>query len=104
MAKTEEAIGALEKAIELNPEIAQAWNNLANAYLQKGDVEKAIATGKKLVEMAPTFGLGQNNLAFAYYSNGEYDKAVEHIDKAIELEFRVHPEFLKKLEPYRKRS
>ncbi len=102
MAKTEEAIEALEEAIELNPDIVQAWNNLANAYLQKEDVEKAIETGKKLVKLAPNFGLGHNNLAFAYYSNEEYDRAIEHIDKAVELEFEVHPEFLKRLEPYRK--
>ena len=64
--------------------------------------EFAIATGKKLVALAPTFGLAHNNLAFAYYSNGEYNKAVEHIDKAIELGFEVPPEFLKKVETYRK--
>ena len=86
----------------MNPDIVQAWNNLANAYLQKEDTEKAIETGKKLVKLAPSFGLGHNNLAFAYYCNEEYGKALQHIDKAIELEFEVHPEFLKKLEPYRK--
>jgi len=87
----------------LNPDIVQAWSNLINAHLQKEDVEKAVETGEKLVEKAPDFGLGQNNLAFAYYSNGDYEKAIQHLDKAVSLGFQVHPEFLERLEPYRKK-
>ena len=98
MAETEEAVQALEKAIELNPDIVQAWNNMANAYLQKGDVEKAIETNKRLLKVAPSFGLGHNNLAVAYYHKGEYAKASEHVERARELGFEVHPEFLKRLE------
>ncbi|WP_334110754.1 tetratricopeptide repeat protein, partial [Thermodesulfitimonas autotrophica] len=101
MARTEEAIAALEKAIELNPQIVQAWANLVSAYLQKGDVDKAIEIGEKLVAMAPNFGLGHNNLACAYYMKEDYAKAVEHVDLAVKYGFPVHPEFLKEIEPYR---
>jgi len=101
MAQTDRAIEALEKALELNPEIIQAWNNLANAYLQKGDVDKAIEVGEKMVAMAPNFGLGHNNLAVAYLSSQEYEKAVEHLDKAISLGFEPHPDLIRKLAPYR---
>jgi tetratricopeptide (TPR) repeat protein len=52
--------------------------------------------------MAPDFALGHNNLASAYYNNEEYEKAIQHMDKAISLGFKVHPELLKRLEPYRK--
>jgi tetratricopeptide (TPR) repeat protein len=103
MEKTDEAIQALEKAIELNPEIAQAWNNLANAYLQRDQIEKAIEIGQKLVKMAPTFGLGHNNLAFAYYSKGDHPNAIKHVDEAQKLGFEVHTEFLSKLDPFRKK-
>jgi hypothetical protein len=37
----------------------------------------------------------------AYYHKGEYDKAIEHVEKAKEQGFEVHPDFLKELEPYR---
>jgi tetratricopeptide (TPR) repeat protein len=90
--------------LELNPDIAQAWNNLANAYLQKGDVEKAIETGQRLLKLAPDFGLGHNNLAFAYYTKGDYEKALEHVDRAVALGFEVHPEFLERLKPHREAS
>ena len=101
MRKAEEAIGALKKAIELNPDIVQAWSNLVNAYLQKDDVKEAIEAGKKLVKMAPDFALGHNNLASAYYNNEDYKKAIEHVDKAISLGFNVHPEFVERLAPHR---
>jgi len=101
MSMAEEAIAALEKAIELNPEMAQAWSNLINAYLQKDDVEKAIEAGEKLVQFAPGFALGQNNLAFAYYVSEDYEKAIIHVDRALELGFGVHPQFLENLAPYR---
>jgi len=65
-------------------------------------MEKAIETGEKLVEMAPDFALGQNNLAFAYYTQENFQKAIEHLDKAVSLGFDAHPDFLKKLEAYRK--
>ena len=103
MEKTEEAIAALEKAVEENPDIVQAYSNLINAYLQKEDVDKAIAIGEKLIEKAPSFALGHNNLAFAHYCRDEYDKAIEHADKAVALGFQVHPDFVAKLEPYRTR-
>jgi len=101
MHRAEEAIDALKKAIELNPDIVQAWSNLINAYLQKEDVEKAIETGEKLVKIAPDFALGQNNLAFAYYMQENFKKAIKHLDKAVSLGFDAHPDFWKKLEAYR---
>jgi tetratricopeptide (TPR) repeat protein len=73
-----------------------------NAYLQKEDVDKAIEVGEKMVDLAPDFALGLNNLAFAYYAKEDYDKAIGYIDRAMASGFEVHPEFLEKLQPYRK--
>jgi hypothetical protein len=38
----------------------------------------------------------------AYYHKGDHAKAIEHADKAKELGFKVHPDFLKDLERYRR--
>jgi tetratricopeptide (TPR) repeat protein len=104
MEQTDKAIEALEKALELNPEIVQAWCNLANAYLQKGDIEKSIETNMKMLELAPDFALGYNNLANAYYMQGRYNEAIRNCDKASALGFEVHPEFIKRLKPHRVKS
>jgi|GEM_PF-66697 len=104
MGKTDEAIKALEKALELNPDIVQAQCNLANAYLQKGDVEKSIEVNRQMLEKAGNFGLGHNNLANAYFHAGDFQRAIEHCDRALACGFDVHPDFLKALEPYRKKA
>jgi tetratricopeptide (TPR) repeat protein len=57
-----------------------------------------------MVALASNFALGYNNLANAYYLKGEYDKAVQCCDRAVELEFEVHPDFLKLLEPHREKQ
>ncbi|HKZ56389.1 MAG TPA: tetratricopeptide repeat protein, partial [Thermodesulfovibrionales bacterium] len=59
---------------------------------------------KKILEMAPDFSLSYNNLANAYFLKGEFDEAIKNCDKAVELGFEVHPEFLKLLEPHRGHS
>jgi tetratricopeptide (TPR) repeat protein len=102
--KTDEAVEALEKALKLNPEIVQAMCNLANAYLQKGDIEKSIEVNRKMLDLAPDFSLGFNNLANAYFLKGEFDEAIKNCDKAVELGFEAHPEFLKLLDPHRKKD
>ena len=71
--------------------------NLANAYLQKGDIDKSIEVNRKMLELAPDFSLGYNNLANAYFLKGDFDKAIMNCDRALELGFEVHPEFLKLL-------
>jgi tetratricopeptide (TPR) repeat protein len=102
LCRTDEAIDALEEAIKQNPDIVQAWSNLINAFLQKGDIKRAIETGRKLVDKAPDFGLGHNNLAVAYYNDENYEKAIQHLDIATSLGFQAHPDFLAVLEPHRK--
>jgi tetratricopeptide (TPR) repeat protein len=77
--------------------------NLANAYLQKGDLEKSLQMNRKMLELAPNFGLGYNNLANVYYLKGEIDRAIENRDKALELGFEVHPDFFEMLEQCKKR-
>ena len=72
--------------------------NLANAYLQKGDIEKSIEMNKKMLKLAPHFSLGYNNCTNVHYLKGEFDEAIEYCDKALELGFEIHPEFLKLLE------
>jgi tetratricopeptide (TPR) repeat protein len=104
MGKTDEAIEALEKALELNPGVVQAMCNLANAYLQKGDVQKSLAMNRKMLDLAPDFALGYNNLANVYHLLGEMEKAIENCDKALEMGFEVHPDFLKLLEPHRQKA
>lgn len=61
----EKSIEHLDKAIELNPASAVAYNNKCVAYTLMKEYDKAIEAGKKAVELDPNFQLAKNNLAWA---------------------------------------
>ena len=98
----DEAIAECKKAIAINPNYAEAHNNLGLAYGDKGMFDEAIAECKKAIAINPNYAKAHNNLAVVYYEQGQYDLAIKHCDKAIELGGKVHPEFLEALKPYRK--
>ena len=56
-----------------------------------------------MLKLAPSFALGYNNLANVYYLKGDIDRAIESCNKAVDLGFEVHPDFLKKLKQQKNR-
>ena len=103
LSKNGEAITSYKKAIQLNPNFAEAHYNLGNAYREIGEDKEAITSYKKAIELNPNNAGVYNNLSMAYFHEKQYDLAIEYCDKAIGLGYKVHPEFLKALEPYRKK-
>jgi len=61
----EKSIECLDKALELNPNSAVAYNNKCVAYTLMKEYDKAIEAGKKAVELDPNFQLAKNNLKWA---------------------------------------
>ncbi len=61
----EKSVAATQKAIDLDPNQAVAYNNIAAAYgaMEKWDVE--IAACEKALQLDPNFQLAKNNLAWA---------------------------------------
>ncbi len=61
----EKSVEATQKAIDLDPNQAVAYNNIAAAYgsLEKWDFE--IAACEKALQLDPNFQLAKNNLAWA---------------------------------------
>ena len=80
-----EALNAYNKAIELNPNDASAYNNRGLAYdnLDKNDL--AITDYKKAIELNPKYGDAFNNLGKTYGRRGDYKRAILYYDRAIEL-------------------
>jgi tetratricopeptide (TPR) repeat protein len=97
-----EAIAAYEKAIELAPGHAAAYNNMGIIYKESGELTQAIKLFKKAVEVDAGYATAHFNLSSAYFDNKQYDMAVKHCDAAIKFGYNVSPEFMEKLEPYRK--
>ena len=101
--RNDEAIKALEKAVALNPDMAMAYNNVGVAYLNTARRDDAIKAYQKAVKLNPNYAEAYGNLSRVYYENKQYDLAVECSDKAAKLGFKANGDFLKLLDPYRKR-
>ena len=62
MQRTEEAMGAYRKALELRPDYPMALNNLGVVLAALGSHEEAIATYKKALAIVPDYAEVLNNL------------------------------------------
>ena len=72
------AIGDFDKAIELDPQFAKAYNNRGNAYYRKGDYDQAIVIDPKYADAYTVRGA-------AYYFLGDSDHAIVDLERALEL-------------------
>ncbi len=79
------AIADHAKAIEIDPELASAYNNRGIAYRAKGDNDSAIADHTKAIEIDPEFISAYYNRALAYRAKGDNDSAIEDTTTAIEI-------------------
>ena len=56
-----EAAYRWEKAVEIDPAYAEAWNNLAIAYEQQGNFDRAAKAYEKAVELDPKNAMIRQN-------------------------------------------
>lgn len=73
-----------EKALELNPEDAATYNNLALSLTKLDRPEEAISSFKKAIELNPEFAEAYSNLGLVYYEKGDYEEAVDLFSQALE--------------------
>ena len=59
---------------------------------------------EKAIEIDSNYAAAHFNLATTYYNDKQYSLSIKHCNRAIELGYKVNPEFLKLLEPYRKQE
>ena len=81
----EKAIEHYTKAIELKPDLANAYNNRSIIYGQKGDVDVAIQDYTKTIELNPQEANAYYNRGIAYDQKGDVDAAIQDYTKTIEL-------------------
>lgn len=76
--RLDEAILAYRKALEEDPNYADALHALAMAYANQGRLDEAIEAGKKLIEVSPDDELAYTSLSIFYQRKGMIQEA-EHI-------------------------
>ena len=58
----EGALESYQKAIDANPDYAEAFNNLGNIYKEMGNIDKSLELYQKALLIKPEYLEAQNNL------------------------------------------
>ena len=82
----EQARQSLERAIEINPQLALGHTNLGNVYLKAGDIAKAIAEYRTALDISDDDAKTHNNLGNAYNNLAKYDLAAREYETALKLD------------------
>jgi superkiller protein 3 len=79
------AIEFFEKAIRVEPDFSDAYNNLGYAHEQSGNYEKAISYYQKAVSnlQYPTPEKAYINMGNSYYRLGDYEQAIKAFKDAL---------------------
>ena len=85
----DQAISSYNKAIELNPKLADAHNNRGLAYARKEQYDHAAGDFSRAIEINPTFDRAYNNLGNSYVAKGEPERAISNYDKAIAINSKL---------------
>jgi len=80
------ALLALERAVEINPSLAESRTNLGNIYLRKDRTEDAIYEYRAALKIKPEDAKTHNNLGNAYTQKGWLNDAVSEYTYSIELD------------------
>lgn len=78
-----DAVAAYDRAIELAPGYAKAWNNRGLALERSGDAESAMASYARAVELDPTLATAPNNIGALLWKGGDLEGAEEWFRRAV---------------------
>jgi len=81
---TDEALGLVQKALELRPDYPEAHNNLGLVSTRRGRLDQAIWHYRRALQLDPTYPEAHNNLGFALAGRGDLDEAIAHYRRALE--------------------
>ena len=79
----EDAIILLNKAINLEPNRSEAYNNRGLAYYGNGDIEKAISDYRKSMEIDPNYISAMVNMGNALSKQKKYSEALKYYQEAL---------------------
>ena len=85
------AIAYFNKAIEINPKLAEAYYNRGLVYKEKGQYDKAISDFTKAIEINPRHADAYYSRGVVYYYKKDYEKALDDFYKAQKLGLNVPP-------------
>jgi serine/threonine protein kinase/Flp pilus assembly protein TadD len=82
--RTDEAIKAFQRSIEIAPDGFKGYRNLGVAYYAQGDLAKASSQFQKALQIQPDASI-YANLGTVQFAQGFYPRAVEAFERALEM-------------------
>ena len=99
-----DAIDMNSRAINIDPNYADAYSNRGIYYFHRGDehrvmddIKNAIRDFTKAIEINPNDAQNYNDRAACYATLKKYDESASDLQKAQELGYKVNPEFNKRV-------
>ena len=81
----DEAIAEFRKAIEIDPELVEAYSNLGYVFLKQKAYQEAIDAFSKGIEKDGNYADLHYNLGVAYFRINKHEKAIQEFTRAIEI-------------------
>ncbi|KAI3470078.1 hypothetical protein Pfo_026741 [Paulownia fortunei] len=78
-----------EEALRIDPQFAECYGNMANAWKEKGNIDVAIRYYLIAIELRPNFADAWSNLASAYMRKGRLTEAAQCCRQALALNPRL---------------
>jgi tetratricopeptide (TPR) repeat protein len=80
------AIPLFERAIRIDPQFADPWNEVAYCYAKTGDFDKAFERMKKYTELLPNEANPQDSFAEISRLAGRYQEALVHYHASLKID------------------
>jgi Flp pilus assembly protein TadD len=84
--KPQEAVQAFAQAVQIDPESAEAHNQLGIARAKAGHTEGAKAQFQKAIDLDPLSAAAHNNAGDLLAKEGNIDAAIDQMEKAVALQ------------------
>jgi tetratricopeptide (TPR) repeat protein len=84
----DEAIADYTRAIELNPNLAEAYNNRAYVYMVKREYAAALPDLDRAIQLRPTYvnALMNRGDMYNYYYSINYERAIAEYDQVLKID------------------
>jgi len=83
--KYEEAIAEFEKALKIDPNLAEGYYGLGYAYCYKNQCETSLSYFQKAIELSPNYVDAYNAMGYAYSILGKYEDSVNYYLKTLKI-------------------
>lgn len=82
----QDALARYEKAVNIRPEYAQAWNGQAKTLYELKEYKEALAAYDKAIQLEPDYLPAWSGRGFTLNKLQRYQEAIASFDKALQLE------------------